>query len=122
MYKKMLREQEEEAKRLIKNLQLEFTTEIHKILLGHEEEAKVAQSEKEEYERRMEEYLGRIEELESLLESENKNARGLTNDLNLTSQKLKNIEDKLHLSEYNGNKTVDRLNSEIDALNNRLLQ
>lgn len=53
MYKKILREQEEEAKRLIKNLQTEYAMEISKILLGHEEDAKVAQGEKEQYERKI---------------------------------------------------------------------
>ena len=43
MYKRMLREQEEETKRLIKNLQVEFSLEIKTILERHEEDSKVAQ-------------------------------------------------------------------------------
>lgn len=35
MYKRMLREQEEETKRLIKGLQSEYTLEIEKILIAH---------------------------------------------------------------------------------------
>lgn len=88
MYKRMLREQEEETKRLIKNLQSEFSLEIRTILERHEDDSRVAQGEKEELERRIEELVEKIYELEGSLRVGNASLTDLDQQFKAVSMKL----------------------------------
>lgn len=63
MYKKMLKEKDEEHAKLIKSQQTTYNLEIHRLLEEHEQDSKVAQAEKEELEARIAELLRKIEEL-----------------------------------------------------------
>lgn len=53
MYKKMLKDKDEEHGRLIKSQQVLYNEEIHRLLEEHEQDSKVAQAEKEELEARI---------------------------------------------------------------------
>lgn len=83
MYKKMLREQEDEARRLIKSLQSEYKEEIERILVEHEKDSMVAQAEKEELERRIEELLAKIDDLEGHVAHGKNTINDLRGSLNL---------------------------------------
>ena len=121
MYKTTIREQEEETKRLIKNLQNEYSLEIQKILERHEDDSKVAQAEKEELERKIEELLGHVDDHQGKIHHHGNTITDMRTEIELLSQKLGNTEEKLIRESDNGRQTADRLNREIDNLNSRLL-
>lgn len=66
--------------------------------------------------------LQRIQELEGQAQHHTNTINDLTSDLKLTSQKLLNTEDKLLSSEALNQQTIDRLNREVNNLNNQMIQ
>lgn len=109
MYKRMLREQEEETKRLLKNLQNEYSLEIKTILERHEEDSQFVQGEKEELERKIEELLEKIYELEGHLRVGNASLTDLDNQFKTVSQKLIHTESKYHGHQNESKLSVDQL-------------
>lgn len=90
MYKKMLQDKEEEKLKHIKLLQEHFNSEITIVITEREEEAKVVQAEKEEYEARIAELQSKVKELSGHVGDHREEIDGLSNNLEKTTLALEN--------------------------------
>lgn len=120
MYKKMLKDKEEEHARLIKSQQGSYNAEIRRLLEEQDRQTKVFQSEKDSLETRICQLLSRITELESHSESTASANASLSTGLATAGQTLKNTQEKLLKAEELARLNHERADSEIGSLNRQL--